>query len=201
MHVKIFLNQHNDFTITNQFVFLILNHHKMKKIITLAFLFSAAATFAQPKLISQAIITTKTTIVAPEEDDNVAPPNTNGDGEVRIMRFFGGDGETKSTTWLKSDLVKTFSESESGRTTIIRDNSKKLTTTIMEMMGRKTAFYVTDSDQVVLRKRMDSMMQNRRQNDNTGVSRNPPTIDIAYTDETKKIAGYDCKKEIGRAHV
>ena len=169
----------------------------MKKIITLVFLFSAVATYAQPKLISKAIITTKTTVVAPEEDDNVAPPNTNGGDEVRVMRFFGGDGETKSTTWLKSDLVKTFSESESGRTTIIRDNSKKITTTIMEMMGRKTAFYVTDSDQVVLRKRLDSMMQNRRQNDVTGGgSRNPPTIDISYMEESKKIAGYDCKKAI-----
>ena len=167
----------------------------MKKIFTLVFLFSAVATYAQPKLISQAIITTKTTIVAPEEDDNVAPPNTNGSDEVRIMRFFG-DGETKSTTWLKLDLVKTLSESEMGKTTIIRDNSKKLTTTMIEMMGKKSAFYITDSDQVVLRKRLDSMMQTRRQNDNPGVSRNPPSIDISYIDETKKIAGYDCKKAI-----
>ena len=167
----------------------------MKKIFTLVFLFSAVATYAQPKLISQAIITTKTTIVAPEEDDNVAPPNTNGSDEVRIMRFFG-DGETKSTTWLKLDLVKTLSESEMGKTTIIRDNSKKLTTTMIEMMGKKSAFYITDSDQVVLRKRLDSMMQTRRQNDNPGVSRNPPSIDISYIDESKKIAGYDCKKAI-----
>ena len=169
----------------------------MKKIITLAFLCSVAVVYAQPKLITQAIITTKTTIVSPEEDDNNAPPPGGGGegGEMRMMRF-GGDGETKTTTWLKGDLVKTFSESEMGRTTIIRDNSKKLTSTIMEMMGKKMGFYITDSDQVVMSKKMDSMMQSRRQNDNPGFSNTPPAVDIAYVDGSKKISGYDCKKAL-----
>lgn len=166
----------------------------MKKIITLGFLFSAAAVYAQPKLISQAIISTKTTVVSPEEDDNNPPPNAGGGGEEMRMMRFGGDGETKTTTWLKNDMLKTFSESDMGKSTIIRDNSKKLTSTIMEMMGRKIGFYVTDSDQAVIGKRMDSMMQNRRQNDNGGFSNTPPAIDISYIDETKKISGYECKK-------
>lgn len=167
----------------------------MKKTFTFVCLFSVAAIYAQPKLINQAIISTKTTIVSPEEDDNTPPPNTNGGEEVRMMRFTG-DGETKTTTWLKNDMVKTFAESEMGRSTIIRDNSKKLTSTIMEMMGKKMGFYVTDSDQAVIAKRMDSLMQSRRQNDNPGFSNTPPTVDISYLDETKKISGYDCKKAL-----
>jgi hypothetical protein len=110
------------------------------------------------------------------------------------MRFIGGDGETKSTTWLKNDLVKTFSETETGRTSIIRDNSKKITTTIMEMMGKKIGFYATDEDQEAMRKSIDSMMKTRNQNDMQGTPRSAAKINIIYLDETKKIAGLDCKK-------
>lgn len=75
---------------------------------------------------NQATITTKQSLFfAPEGDDAPAGNFTSESGDqVRVMRF-GGDGETKTTTWLKNDLVKTFSESEMGRTTLIRDNSKK----------------------------------------------------------------------------
>ncbi|MBK8520174.1 MAG: hypothetical protein IPL54_04600 [Chitinophagaceae bacterium] len=121
-----------------------------------------------------------------------------GGGEVRVMRFGGGDGETKTTTWLKNDLTKTFSESEMGRNTVIRDNAKKVTTTIMEMMGRKSGFYATDEDQAQMRKRMDSMMQSRGgQNGSIGAGSNTPaTYSVIYLDESKKIAGYACKKAL-----
>jgi hypothetical protein len=136
----------------------------MKKIITLLLFTVCTAAYAQPKLLTQAIITTKTTIVSSEGDEAPMQTNTSADGgEVRVMRF-GGDGETKTTTWLKNNLVKTFSESEMGRSTVIRDNVKKITTTIMEMMGRKNGFYATDEDQAEMRKRMDSMMKGRNQN-------------------------------------
>ena len=173
----------------------------MKKIITLLFLTSSLGAYAQPKLLTQAIITTKTTIVAPESDDANAPVNsttTSADGgEIRVMRF-GGEGETKTTTWLKNDFTKTFSESEMGRTTVIRDNSKKMTTTIMEMMGRKSGFYASDDEQAEMRKRMDSMMKSRGgQNASFGGGSNSPAVySINYIDETKKIAGYACKKAL-----
>lgn len=92
------------------------------------------------------MVTTKTTIVATEESQEISVPACNEAGEqLRITRF-GGDGESNTTTWLKNGLTKTFSESEMSRTTIIRDNSKKITTTIMEIMGKKTGFYATDED-------------------------------------------------------
>jgi len=171
----------------------------MKRLITLFLLAAATSAFAQPRLLTQAMITTKTTIIAPETDEPPAGNFTSESGEqVRVMRF-GGDGETKTTTWLKNDLVKTFSESEMGRTTVIRDNTKKLTTTIMEMMGRKSGFYATDEDQEIMRKRMDSMMQNRGGQNVSfggGGSNSPAVYSIVYADDTKKISGYTCKKAL-----
>ena len=173
----------------------------MKSIFTLLFLSASIAVNAQPKMVSQAMVNTKTTIIAPESDDAGAPAATsmtNADGgEVRIVRF-GGEGETKTTTWLKNDLVKTFSESEMGRNTVIRDHSKKITTTIMEMMGKKTGFYATDEDQAAMRKRMDSMMQSRGgQNVSFGEGANTPaTYSVVYIDESLKVAGYACKKAL-----
>jgi len=183
--------------VTNLFVFLAPNNFTMKKTITLLLLAVSAGSYAQPKFLNQATIITKTTIASPEGDDaQVQDIRTDGGGgEVRIMRF-GGDGETKTTTWLKNDLVKTFSESEMGRTTVIRDNSKKLTTTIMEMMGKKSGFYATDAEQEEMRKKMDSMMQRRNQNIPAAGSGKAPEYNIEYLNDSKKIAGYECKKAL-----
>lgn len=168
----------------------------MKNIVTVAFIIAATASYAQPKLISQAVVTTKTTVVAPEGDQSQLAPVYNENGEqIRITRF-SGDGETKTVTTLKNDLVKTFSESETGRTTLIRDNSKKMTTTIMEMMGKKTGFYASDEDQTQMAKRMDSMMQSRRQQSGLGNNSTPPVFKIEYITEIKKIAGYTCNKAL-----
>ncbi len=169
----------------------------MKKIITGFFMVASVVANAQQKIVSQATITTKTTTVSPEGfDDNIPPPPTSANGEeIRIVRF-AGDGETKSVTTVKGDMVKTYTETEMSRTTILRDNNKKITTTLMEMMGNKTGFYATDEEQEQMNKRMDSLMQSRRQetgnanfNSNAAVSSS-----IAYVDETKKIAGLVCKK-------
>ncbi|MFN8243250.1 MAG: hypothetical protein U0X40_04265 [Ferruginibacter sp.] len=172
----------------------------MKKIFTLLCAGVSLAVQAQTKQVSQAVITTKTVITAPEDDENQSGTSTsagpNGE-EIRVVRF-GGEGETKSTTTIKNDLVKTFSESEMGRTTVIRDNNKKITTTIMEIMGRKMGSYATDEDQALINKRIDSMMRSRR-NDGSLVeatSAAPPKIDFVYQEETRKIAGYECKKAL-----
>jgi hypothetical protein len=169
----------------------------MKKIITLFLLTSSIAVYAQPKILTQAMVTTKTTIVASEGNQEIPVPAYNESGEqLRIIRF-GGDGETKTTTWLKNDLVKTYSESEDSRTTVIRDNTKKITTTIREMMGKKTGVYATDEDQAEMRKRMDSMMKGMGQNASfNGGAATPAVYSIAYLDENKKISGYDCKKAL-----
>ncbi len=173
----------------------------MKKIFILLFSSISVAGFAQQKVITQAIITTKTTIVSPDEDENTPPPPTmggDGGGEVRMMRF-GGDGETKSVTTLKGYMVKTFTETEMGRTTILRDNANKKTTTLMEMMGNKTGFYASDEEQEAARKQLDSMMRAGRQgqeNNNAQQQTTPPTFEVVNTEDSKKIAGYACKKAL-----
>jgi len=166
----------------------------MKKISTIICLALGMTAFAQPKSFTQAIISTKTTIVAPDDEEAAQTSTVGANGEeIRVMRF-GGDGETQTTTWLKNDLLKTYSENESSRTTVIRDNSKKITTTIMEMMGRKMGFYATDEDQEQMRKQMDSMMRSR--NDAQRPNLETPAYEVVYIDESKKIAGFACKKAL-----
>lgn len=173
----------------------------MKKILLLAAVVYSGNLMAQPKLVTQATINTTTTIIAPDEED-VSNFQTQGDGAGRMSFRNFADGETKSVTYLKNDLVKTVIKSDMGRNTTIRDNAKKITTTLMEMMGNKTGFYATDEDQANMRKKMDSMMSARRTTTTTSgdttVQRMVRTadmpVDIVYTEETKKIAGYNCKK-------
>ncbi len=167
----------------------------MKQIFFFAALISGTTAIAQPKLVNQAIINTTTNIIAPEEED-VASVQSQGQGGG-MARMFSGDGETKTVTHVKNDLVKSVSKSETGRTTIIRDNQKKLTTTLFEIMGTRNGFYATDEEMESGRKSMDSMMRAGAANDTSKkVVRpaEPPKINISVTDETKKIAGYTCKK-------
>ena len=168
----------------------------MKLFLVFSLMFAATIGMAQPKIITQATISTTTNVIAPEEDDlqNVQNQGSGG-GAMAMFRNFG-DGETKATTYLKNDMVKTVIKTDMGRTTIIRNNAAKLTTTLLEMMGNKNGFYITDDEQVVMRKRMDSMMQARRKD---SVSQQPRPamnnpVEVSYTNDSKKIAGYTCKK-------
>lgn len=148
-------------------------------------------TFAQTAVTSQAIINSTTNVIAPEEDD-MQNPGGGGGGGFNFRNMM--DGETKSTTWIKNDLVKTLLKSDIGRSTILRNNSTKITTTLLEIMGTKQGFYISDSEQVALR---DSMRRSRMKNDSTRASQAPPAepeVEVSYSDETKKIAGYPCKK-------
>ncbi|RYY69304.1 MAG: hypothetical protein EOO13_09940 [Chitinophagaceae bacterium] len=170
----------------------------MKGILLALAVICSGTVIAQPRLITQATINTTTTVIAPDEEDVSAIQNQGGGGGMNFRNF--GDGETKSVTYLKNDLVKTVMKSDMGRSTIIRDNNKKLTTTLIEMMGNKTGFYSTDEEAAGMRKRMDSMMQATRNNaaDTTKrrTARTTETVppEIIYTQETKKIAGYVCKQ-------
>ena len=154
------------------------------------------AAAAQPKLISQATISTITNVVAPEEDDLQNVQNQGAGGPGSMLRNFG-EGETKSTTFLKNGLVKTVIKTDMGRTTIIRNNDTKLTTTLLEIMGNKNGFYISDDEQASMRKRIDSMMQARRKDSTSQRPRQGPSenmVEVHITNETKKIAGYNCKK-------
>ena len=170
----------------------------MKTIFFSTLLLVSANVFAQPKLVTKAIINTTTNVIAPEGED-VQNLQNNGGGGMQMFRNFG-DGETKSTTYLKDSMVKTVLKSDMGRSSIIRNNSAKITTTLLEIMGNKTGFYVTDDEQAGLKIKMDSMMQARRNADTTkpkvpiNNNASPKSSEISYVEGTKKIAGIECKK-------
>jgi hypothetical protein len=137
-------------------------------------------------------------VIAPE-DEEIQNMQNNTDGGRGFNFRNMMDGETKFVTYLKDNMVKTNMKSETAKGSIYRDNDKKLTSTVFEMMGNKMGFYVTDDEQVEMQKRRDSMMAERRKKDTTQkqapqVDRSKFTTEIAYTNETKKIAGYNCKK-------
>jgi len=171
----------------------------MKKIILVCAVFITAQAHAQVKTYSQAIINTTMNVIAPEEED---VQSIGGGGEGRGGMNFRNmmDGETFFTTYLKDNLVKTNIKSEMGKSTIFRDNEKKLTTTIIEMMGNKSGFVATDEEQVAMQKQRDSMMAERRKRDTSSNARREervkvePTTEISYTKESKKIAGFNCTK-------
>jgi hypothetical protein len=169
----------------------------MKTFFLLLGITTTSITIAQPKLVSQAIITTSTNIIAPEEED-VSQIQPQGEGRGGGFNFRNMlDGEIKSTTYIKDNLVKTNFKSESAKGTVYRDNTAKVTTTITEMMGNKSGMRTTDGDQVEMKKKMDSMIAERMKTD-TNMKRRTRNVDfnstVAYTEETKKIAGYNCKK-------
>ncbi|CAN5859806.1 hypothetical protein BH11BAC4_BH11BAC4_17030 [soil metagenome] len=155
----------------------------------------SATVAAQPQLIKQATISTTTTVIAPETEDvqNIQ----GGGGGNQFMRNFG-DGETKSTTTVKDNMVKTALKNEMMRSTIIRDNNAGLTTTLIEAMGSKMGFYATDAEMAEMRVKMDSAMQARRNSDSTKTrpANTANNVEISYVDGSKKFAGYECKKAL-----
>lgn len=168
----------------------------MRLLLLFTFLCSALIGKSQPKLFTQAIITTTTNIIAPDEED-VSQIQNQGSGGFNFRNF--GDGETKSTTFIKNDLVKTNYKSESFRGSMYRNNATKITTTIFEIMGNKQGFYSTDNDQAEMQKKMDSLMKERAKTD-TNIKPRSRSVNfssnIVNTNETKKIAGYNCKKAL-----
>ncbi len=154
--------------------------------------------FAQQKQITQAIISTTTNVIAPEEDDvaQIQPQGETRGGGFNFRNFM--DGESKSTTYIKNDLVKTNLKSESYKGSVYRNNTTKTTSTIMELMGTKQGFVGSDDDQVAVKKKMDSIMTERAKADTNMKQRRTRNVNfevsVSYINETKKIAGYECKK-------
>jgi len=169
----------------------------MKYLFFLPISFFALVATAQTKVYQQAQVSTTVNVIAPEEE---SVENIQGGGEFRGGMNFRNmlDGETKFVTYLKADKIKTTMKSEMGRSAVYRDNTQKSTTTVIEMMGSKNGFVITDEEQADMQRKRDSMMALRRNRDSSAKPLNTeklnPTTDISYTSESKKIAGFNCKK-------
>jgi hypothetical protein len=166
----------------------------MKKIFVIVALFGVTTTIAQPKVVEKAIIKAKTEVTFPE---NFAPPGggdgggPGGGGGFSMPR----DIETNTTTTFSPNFMKTESMSDFGHNTVIVDRVNKKTTTLIEAMGRKTGFYSTDADAEAQRARQDSMRNARRDSlAALGITFRDNKPELIYSDETKKISGYTCKK-------
>lgn len=155
----------------------------MKRITFFLVLCSFSA-FAQPKTLTHAVITAKTTLNIPED---IASQGE----EQGFMGMSNGD-ETKVVTWFKNDMLKIVNDGGRGRTTIIMDRKNKKTTTLIEMMGKRFGYYSTAEDEAAMTKRMDSI--------NLKHGNKKTTVDIDYLPDTKKIAGYNCRKALIKTH-
>lgn len=145
------------------------------------------------KVVDKAIIKMKVETTFPENFNPGGGGPDGGGGNFQMPR----DIEVNSTVWYKGNFTKMESQSDFGTNQTIIDRDAKKTTVLMEMMGRKMGFYSTEADQEAMQKRMDSARIARRDSlEKLGLNfaRNEPEITIG--NETKTIAGFNCKKAI-----
>jgi GLPGLI family protein len=166
----------------------------MKQIMLILFAVVISTPIFSQQTPERLIVKSKTEITFPDNPNRGAGGDGDGFGS-------GPSGmETKSTVYFKTDFIKTQTQTDFGNNTVIIDKKNKKTTTLTEAMGRKTGFYTTEADQEKMRenaqKRMDSMRAAGGENAERqrNFQQSPPEIE--YPNETKKIAGYTCKKAI-----
>lgn len=159
----------------------------------------AGTASAQPRVVDRAVVKMQTEMTFPENMGRGGPPG--GDGERIVMMGGPGGMEASSTVYFKGDMTKMASTSDFGNNIVITDRKSGRTTTLTETMGRKIGFYTTPEDDAAMRGRMDSVRDARRDSlQKLGINVAPPRKpEVEYTDETKKIAGYTCRKAIVRS--
>jgi hypothetical protein len=175
----------------------------MKHLLSVAALLLTGSAIAQPRVVKSAIVKMQTEITFPENFGGPGgggpPGGGDGGGNTVIM---GGPGgmEANSTLYYTVDRSKLESTSDFGNNIVISDRKEKKTTTLIEAMGKKTGFYSTEEDEAAMRNRMDSARNARRDSlQKMGLPiAAPAKPEIVYTEETKKIAGYTCKKALIR---
>ncbi len=159
----------------------------MNNFLVIVFLLLGIKSLAQPRILEHAIITTNTSMTMPEDMNPTSGGPVGGEQMVVINGMAAGE-DNKIITWYKNDIVKIVTDMGMGRNTLIIDNKNKRTTTLIEAMGTRTGFYTTEEDEKEMKRRMDSL---------TGARKDSITdVVIDYLNETKKIAGYECKKAL-----
>lgn len=170
----------------------------MKQILSFsACLLLASAAFAQPKVVDKAIVKVKTEIIFPENFSGGGPggggPGGGGGGEMTMT--MPREMETNTTMFYTPNFMRVESLTDYGNNIVITDRVNKKTTTLIEAMGRKTGFFSTDADAEAQRAKMDSMRNLRRDSLATlGISFKDNKPELIYSDETKKVSGFTCKK-------
>jgi outer membrane lipoprotein-sorting protein len=171
-------------TVPNMIVISPSNLFAMNKIlqIPLLLLFSVTTTYCQ-EVLNEGIIEMKVLITFPERESVPSP-----EGGGNMMRF--GDMDMKSKMYFKNGNMKVENETGMGKNLTFYHADTKITTTLMEMMGKKMGFYSNEEE-------MKKMMSG---NDSSKIkiqSFKPETF-IEYLSESKVIAGFTCYKAIIR---
>ena len=162
---------------------------------------------SQPRVVSKAVIRFKTEVTFPENfGNNFGGGEGGGGGQMMMM---SGGMEASSTLTVSGDMSKVESVSDFGNNIVITDHKSRRTTTLTEAMGRKIGFYSTPEDEKIMRARMDSMRNARRDDPARDARRDslqragfnfgqPSRPEIEYKTETRKIAGLECRKAVIR---
>jgi hypothetical protein len=170
----------------------------MNRFITILLLSVATGSIAQTRVVDRAIVKMQTEMTFPENMGSRGGGPMGGDGERIVMMGGPGGMESATTVFYKGDMTKMASTSDFGNNIVITDRKSGRTTTLIEAMGRKTGFYSTPEDEAAMRGRGDSLREARRDSlQKLGIPvAAPRKPEVELTNETKKIAGYTCKKAI-----
>jgi len=169
----------------------------MKKIVLSAVLLAAGiVAFAQPKIVERAIVKAKTEITFPENFSFGGPGGPGGGGDGPPGGFtMPRDMETTTTMTYSPDYMKIESLSDFGNNVVITDRKNKVTTTLIEAMGRKTGWFTSDAEAEAQARKQDSTRKARRDSlAELGLTFTDNKPELIYSDETKKVSGYTCKK-------
>lgn len=168
----------------------------MKKIVlSIALIATGFVALAQPKIVDKAIVKAKTEITFPENFSFGGPAGgAGGDGPPGGFTM-PRDMETSTTMTYHPNFMKVESMSDFGNNIVIVDRMNKKTTTLIEAMGRKTGWYTSDAEAEAQARKQDSARKARRDSlAELGLTFTDNKPELIYSDETKKVSGYTCKK-------
>ena len=168
-----------------------------KTILSIALMLTVIIALAQPKIIEKAIVKAKTEITFPENFSFGGPGGGGpggGGGEAGGFTM-PRDMETNTTMTYSADYMKIESLSDFGNNVVITDRKKKVTTTLIEAMGRKTGWFTSDAEAEAQARKQDSSRKARRDSlAELGLNFTDNKPELIYSEETKKVSGFTCKK-------
>jgi hypothetical protein len=162
---------------------------------------SIAALLAQaqePKLVTQAIITTETEFVLREENLEEADNRQFSGLKLIGLLNVGRDGRTilKATTYLKDSLCTTQVKNRGFIWTNIRNYESGLTAAFQEFeeayhLGTTDVYFVRDT-QIIEELKQKNQILVAIEKDTIEI----PKVKVYYQDITKTVAGFPCKRAI-----
>lgn len=177
----------------------------MKTLFIFCFIIVGFIGNSQPKILDHAIIITKVELRKSDGEMDEKNGNAFSGGSTTVIKTVNGmtEGDNRIVTYYKDDKIKVTNNFNMGTNTIIIDKKNKKTVTLIEIMGMKTGFYSTEENVKQMQQLKDSLIKKPfnsfQLKDNK--SQEIFSVDsvgecVEYINESKTIAGYDCKKAL-----